>query len=306
LKTILHPEISIILPVYNRASSMKKAIESVIAQSFTNWELLIIDDCSQDLSYETAKSFSAKEKRIRVYQLDQNSGAAVARNYGIDKAEGNFISLLDSDDWYEPEFLKKSYDHLNALPREMGFIWTGVRYYKRGGIKEDFLWKPVHCKSTYLTFLNNLHIGTNSGLTFRKELFDQCGFFREDLPAAEDTEFFLRISQKFKYDYVEDILINIKQDTDDRLSKNFKKIGIAYEKFLPGHFDQINKSRNLKLKFYYKLMWLNYYMEDKYAARKYFMQLAKDFNLNFKILAVFAIFEVLPFSLASKIHQRNL
>ncbi|HSF54535.1 MAG TPA: glycosyltransferase family 2 protein, partial [Algoriphagus sp.] len=100
------PLISIIVPVFNTEKYVGMTIESVQNQTYSNWELLLIDDCSRDKSVEVCNSFAQLDTRIKVITLSQNSGALTARNEGIKNAKGRFICFLDSDDTYEPEKLK--------------------------------------------------------------------------------------------------------------------------------------------------------------------------------------------------------
>lgn len=294
--------ISVIIPVYNREKSIDVAVQSVLAQSYTNFELILVDDCSTDGSWETLKSYN--DIRIRIFKLDKNAGAAAARNFGIQKALGDYISLLDSDDFYEIDFLESTKDVLDSSAPEVGFMWTGVRYIENKE-SEEFSWVPLKKESPYLTFLNSLHIGTNSGITFKRKVFETCGYFNDTLPAAEDTDFFLRITQKFDYSYSEKILINIERDGDDRLSKNFVKIAYAYNKFIPDHLSVINKNDNLSKKFYYKLMWLNYQAKEKILARKYYAMIPKnDFKIKLKAVIVYLLYELLPLPLATKMHLK--
>lgn len=92
--------VTIIMPCYNANSYIKEAIESVISQSFKNWELLIIDDCSYDNGMIIAENYSKQDDRIKVYKNDKNLGVSKTRNRGINLAKGNFIAFLDSDDFY--------------------------------------------------------------------------------------------------------------------------------------------------------------------------------------------------------------
>lgn len=98
-------DVSVITPLYNSSYYMRETIESVISQTFESWELLLIDDCSSDDSAAIAEMFSARDSRIKVIKLSQNSGAAVARNRGIEMARGRFIAFLDSDDLWLPDKL---------------------------------------------------------------------------------------------------------------------------------------------------------------------------------------------------------
>ena len=294
--------ISVVIPVFNRASSIELAVKSVISQTYTNFELILVDDCSTDNSWEVLQGYS--DPRIKCLKLSQNSGPATARNNGIKHAKGEYISLLDSDDFYEAEFLENTYNTLSKSSKEVGFMWTGVRYIQ-DEIRKEFFWVPKRLETPYLTFLNSLHIGTNSGITFKKKVFDTCGFFNEELSAAEDTEFFLRITQEYDYTYSKKVLINIEKDGNDRLSKNYKKIAEAYNKFVPKHLNVINKSETLKKKFYYKLMWLNYQAGHKDLARKYFRKTPKnEFIILIKLYLTYSFYEFLPLPLATKLHLR--
>ena len=211
--------ISVIIQVYNRAHVIKRAIESVLSQTFKDFELISVNDCSTDNSIEIIEGF--KDERIRCFQTSKNMGAAAARNLGIKNSRGSIISFLDSDDYYEPEILKISYDLLSKSRNETGFMWTGCRNYVNNK-NFEFCWEPLYNESFYITFLTSLHIGTNSGISVKKSVFEKCGYFSETLPAAEDTDFFLRITQHYGYVFSKKILINIDKKGQDRLSKDFK------------------------------------------------------------------------------------
>jgi glycosyltransferase involved in cell wall biosynthesis len=99
--------ISIITANYNGEKFIAQTIESVLNQSYQNWEMIIIDDCSNDKSIEIIKKYQLLDSRIKLIALEKNSGAAVARNYGIDKVKGDFIAFLDGDDLWKEDKLEK-------------------------------------------------------------------------------------------------------------------------------------------------------------------------------------------------------
>lgn len=99
--------VSIITPNYNCARFISMTIESVLAQTYSNWEMIIVDDCSTDGSYEIALNYAKNDKRINVLKNDNNSGAAFSRNRAIQVAKGDFIAFLDSDDLWYPEKIEK-------------------------------------------------------------------------------------------------------------------------------------------------------------------------------------------------------
>ena len=99
--------VSIITPLYNCAAFLEQTIQSVISQTYQNWEMIMVDDCSQDDSLLIATQYAEKDKRIKVIKLEKNSCAAVARNTAIEAAKGRFIAFLDSDDIWLQEKLEK-------------------------------------------------------------------------------------------------------------------------------------------------------------------------------------------------------
>lgn len=99
--------VSIITPNYNCGRFIAQTIESVLAQTYTNWEMLIVDDCSTDNSVQIALSYAEKDSRIKVVQNEKNCGAAISRNKAIELAQGEFVAFLDSDDLWLPDKLEK-------------------------------------------------------------------------------------------------------------------------------------------------------------------------------------------------------
>lgn len=101
-------KVSVITPMYNCEKFISETIESVLNQTYTNWEMIIIDDCSTDKSKQIVKQYIERDKRIRLIALNENSGAAVARNKGIEVSSGRFIAFLDGDDLWEPNKLENA------------------------------------------------------------------------------------------------------------------------------------------------------------------------------------------------------
>ena len=124
--------VSIVLPSYNSSLYISKAIESVIIQSFTSWELVIVDDCSTDNSIDIIKNLINSDSRIKLVELDKNSGAAVARNRGVEEANGRFIAFLDSDDTWHPDKLKNQVDFM--LKNDYAFSYTAYHKVDENGV----------------------------------------------------------------------------------------------------------------------------------------------------------------------------
>lgn len=116
------PIISIIVPVYNCEKYIAKCVESIIGQTFVDWELLLIDDGSKDNSPQICDKFAAADNRIRTIHKT-NGGASSARNRGIDEAAGDYITFIDSDDWVDPEYLQK---FLDKQPDQNTIVYSGI------------------------------------------------------------------------------------------------------------------------------------------------------------------------------------
>lgn len=114
MKVKINNKVSIITPVYNCEKYIKETIESVQSQSYTDWELLLVDDMSTDNSANIIKEYIQKDNRIKYYKLSENSGAAVARNFALQKSDGRFIAYLDADDLWKKEKLEKQIDFMIA------------------------------------------------------------------------------------------------------------------------------------------------------------------------------------------------
>jgi len=112
MKDKVQPLISIITPCYNAEKFIAQTIESVRNQTYSNWEMLIIDDCSTDNSKQIINRFSATDPRITLIELKENKGTAYAKNQGLDAAKGNFIAFIDADDVWLPEKIEKQVEVL--------------------------------------------------------------------------------------------------------------------------------------------------------------------------------------------------
>jgi len=115
--------VSIITPTYNSEKFITETIQSVQKQSYTNWEMIIVDDCSSDTTASIASEISKNDSRIRFFQLEKNFGTGVARDFALSKASGRYITFLDSDDLWKPSKLEKQIDFLSSknLPFTFSF-----------------------------------------------------------------------------------------------------------------------------------------------------------------------------------------
>ena len=130
-----YPLISIITPAYNSSQYIGEAVNCVKLQSFSNWEMIIVDDCSMDNTVEIIKEVIKEDGRIRLIQLPKNSGAAVARNTAIQNARGRYIAFLDSDDLWYPEKLEKQVTFMQE--NDIAFSFTSYRIINEDGTETN-------------------------------------------------------------------------------------------------------------------------------------------------------------------------
>ena len=178
--------ISIIVPVYNAGRFIRETIECVLSQSFTDFELLLVDDCSKDNSEEIIKSFS--DDRIRYIKQPENKGAWAARNRGLEEAKGRYIAFLDSDDLWEQDKLKKEFEFMQK--EDAGFVFTGYEFADENGKGTGAIVKVPHTIN-FKRALNNTNIFTSTVLIDREKIGDDL--IKMPHIKSEDTATWWRI-----------------------------------------------------------------------------------------------------------------
>ncbi|MCF8414147.1 MAG: glycosyltransferase [Melioribacteraceae bacterium] len=185
-----NPSVSIILPTFNRSKLVERAVNSVINQSFSDWELLIIDDGSSDLTFQVIDKYLMNDQRIR-YMKHKNRKLPFSLNAGILASSGKYITFLGSDDEYKVEHLKLRYDFLEGNPK-IDFLHGGVKIIGDEFVKDrNDLTKSVHLSECIIG-------GTFMG---KKEVFIELDGF-ENLAYSEDFELFERAKKKFRIEKV--------------------------------------------------------------------------------------------------------
>lgn len=144
--------VSIITPTFNSAKYIAETIQSVQNQTYQNWEMIIVDDGSSDETETIVRAFIEKDKRLQFHKLNQNSGPAIARNAGIEKATGDFMTFLDADDIWFPEFIEKSISTI--IQTEIPFVFSS---YRRSNENLEFVYSDfiVPQKVTYTDILKS-------------------------------------------------------------------------------------------------------------------------------------------------------
>ena len=206
---------SVIIPLYNKAPYIAKAIESVLGQTFRDFEVIVIDDGSTDQSLEAAKTFENKSITI----ISQpNSGVSTARNNGVKLAKHPYICFLDADDWWHPTFLEEMKRLITDFP-DAGIYGSGYYIVKNGqeriapiGVPQGFEQGIIdYCEVYAKTLCMPL---TSISVVIPKHIFDEEKGFKSQLKFGEDFDLWIRIALKHKVILVNKPLAYYNQDVD--------------------------------------------------------------------------------------------
>jgi glycosyltransferase involved in cell wall biosynthesis len=207
------PRVSVIIPTYNRADSVMRAVDSVLQQTYRDFELIVVDDGSTD---DTAKRLEDDPDRLTL-TVQEHAGVSAARNNGLRLAEGQLIAFLDSDDYWLPEKLAVQVCFFDEHPETM--ICQTEETWVRRGRRVNPMHK--HLKPSGDVFWRSLDLCliSPSAVMLRKELLNQVGMFDETLPACEDYDLWLRISAHYPVHLIDRALIVKTGGHDDQLSR---------------------------------------------------------------------------------------
>jgi glycosyltransferase involved in cell wall biosynthesis len=202
-----HPEISVILPSYNRANHLNKCIDSVIAQTFEDWELIIVDDGSKDQTFDIVNPYLQKYDQIR-YLKHKNRKLGLSRNAGIQASFGRYITFIDSDDQYKSNHLQTRIDYMKANP-ELELIEGGFE-------ADDDIWVADCYKPGAMINLKDCVLGP----TFfgKRYVFFELGGFTT-LEYAEDTELWDKAEKIFKTKKLTEPKTYLYTRADDSITK---------------------------------------------------------------------------------------
>jgi glycosyltransferase involved in cell wall biosynthesis len=212
------PFFSVVIPLYNKENFIEVTLKSVLNQSYTNFEVIIINDGSTDNSAQIISKFD--NSRIRVFNKE-NAGASSARNYGIEKAQSSYISFIDADDYWYPTFLEEMFEKINRFPDFKVFsaaieIETlKTTFPAQYSIKKTNDFEIVN----YFTASTKETVICTSCAVFNKAVFEEVGDFDTEIKSGQDTDMWFRIGLKYPVLFVWKILARYVYD-ENSLSKN--------------------------------------------------------------------------------------
>ena len=186
------PKISVIIPAYNAERTIRKTIQSVQTQTFTDFELIVINDGSQDRTLEILHSI--KDERLKIFSYE-NGGLPAARNRGIERSTGEFISFIDADDLWTPDKLELQFLALQQNPEAgVAYSWVVCRFEQGESVFFVNASSPLFAGNVYPNLLLGNFIGNGSNILMRRQLIKSVGNFDTTLKSFEDWDFYLRLA----------------------------------------------------------------------------------------------------------------
>ena len=207
------PLVSVIIPTFNRGYCLEESVRSVLQQSFTDFELIVVDDGSTDNTLEVVAQFPA----VKLLRLEENRGVSFARNRGMAVAEGDCIAFLDSDDLWEQNKLATQ---VKWIERDSQAVYTD-EIWIRNGVRVNPMNKHRKYSGDIFRYCLPLCIVSPSSVLLRTELLNEVGGFDESMPVCEDYDLWLRIAKRYPFHFIEEKLIVKRGGHEDQLSRKY-------------------------------------------------------------------------------------
>jgi glycosyltransferase involved in cell wall biosynthesis len=276
------PTVSVIIPTYNRAHLIGRSIQSVLDQTYRDFEIIVVDDGSTDNTEEIVKRFN--DDRIRYIKHDTNRGAGAARNTGIKAARGKYIAFHDSDDECLPEKLEKHIKVFETVPPEVGVVYSDMLQISEDG-KTKYLHSPtITGKNIIDPKTSNYQAwGLATGIVIsRKDCFDVTGLFDENFQRSEDLELFIRLAKHYSFQHIKEPLL--KCNITPGISSNTNAFVIAQNRLIEKYYDEVKNHRRFLAKQYFIVGIALCRDKQIRRGRVYFFKAIRKYPMNIKYL----------------------
>lgn len=273
------PFFSVVIPLYNKQNYIAATLQSVLAQTFTDFEVVIINDVSTDNSVAVAQS--VKDDRVRIINHDKNKGLPGSRNTGIENATAPYVAFLDADDLWKPQFLERIHELIISYPEADLFATKYEEVYFGNIIIEPAFKMETGIVDNF--FLRNLNktIYCPSGLCVRKTVYDKIGVYN-NVYFAEDTDFNVRAHLHFKMAYSHEPLVIYEMHSENQITHSSMsgKTRIDHDFYENNYPDR--KDLKKYLDFHRYTMARRYKLSGDYKSYKELSGKIDLNNLNFK------------------------
>ncbi len=280
------PTVSIIIPTYNREHLLSRAIQSVLNQTYQDFELIIVDDGSTDDTGKVVKSFNCEI--IKYIRHDKNRGLPAARNTGIRVAKGDYIAFQDSDDEWMPEKLERQIRAFETASPAVGIVYTG-RYRIINNQKDYAPPTKLTPKDGDLScsLLRACWMPPQATLV-KRECFKRVGMFNERFRALGDWELFLRMSKYYQFKFIDEPLAILYRQPDS-ITANKSALLKASKQILEAFFDDFKKDKTVLARRYFSLGHLLCSNGKLSEGRDYFVRSVKAYPLNIRVFSAFLV-----------------
>ncbi|MGE5943654.1 MAG: glycosyltransferase family 2 protein, partial [Flavobacteriales bacterium] len=240
------PFFSVVIPLYNKEKYIEDTLNSVLNQSFQDFEIIIVDDGSTDDSYKVASRFQSE--KIKLLKQD-NQGVSIARNKGIDYATSNYIALLDADDLWHNNHLQELKNLIEKFPN-VGFFCTNYEilhnenFNKKANFNFDYENDCLIVEDYFKASIINT-VALTSAVAFSKEKFKNLGGFNPNLKTAQDSDLWIRFALNYEVSFNPVITMSYRAYIDNSLSK--KKLNTTRYDFINNYLKEEKSNPSLKL-----------------------------------------------------------
>ncbi len=279
------PEISVIIPTFNRENLLSQSIKSILSQSYQDFEIIVVDDASTDNTRKIVESFNVD--KIRYIRHKKNKGGAIARNTGIKTAKGKYIAFQDSDDRWLPMKLEKQIKIFENSPPEIGLVYTGL--WKIKGDKKIYIPSGANKKDgdVYKELLKRNFVAAPTILV-SKRFLDKAGMFDKRLSRLQDWELAINLSRYCKFKYINKPLV-ISSYTSNSISSDREALIESFKIILAKYFKDISKNKKLLSDYYFRISVNLCSNGEVREGKKYLKKAFHACFWNIKILLVFFV-----------------
>lgn len=231
------PLVSIITPAFNAEKTLREAVQSILNQSFTDFEYIIIDDASTDKTWSLIQELSADDKRIKTFRNERNVGIAGTRNRGLSLSQGKYIAWQDADDISMPQRLEKQINVLMASTG-VGIVGGYLEFFNNSGVQSIRKYQTDD-KDLRRTIFRYSPVAQPAAM-IRRECFDIVGEYDLEYPPAEDIEMSFRIGTYFKFANVPEVLLKYRMSES---SATYQKLFTIEKQTLKARLKNINNPK---------------------------------------------------------------
>lgn len=249
------PTVDVIVPAYNAARTLAAALDSVVAQTFTDWRILLVDDGSKDETPAIAAAYKARLGDKLLYLRQENAGLPAARNTAIRNSSAEFLALLDSDDVWLPQRLERSVQRFRDRPAAGLVYGFNARIDADGRVIDTFTRRNPHAEGRVAPYIymRSLDLPCPT-VTFRREAVEKVGLFDETLRATEDRDLWVRIALEYEVALVPEVIAHYRL-TPQAMTTDGDRMLQNQLRFVEKHYGKPGcgrRARNIALSWIYR------------------------------------------------------